>query len=109
MILQVAKRRLIIVIALALALLVLAVALTIATTPEPITLHNLNARGFGDSVLVNLEVSNHTSHAYTFIPLRLEVCDSPTWRVCPDGIHGFSQSDGVQAHSGGRISCVVKR
>lgn len=93
----------------ALVLLCLAVASVIAKASPLLTLHSMKVSQLGDSVIVGFEVSNHTSHPYGIIPSQLEVRDGTKWRPCPDGICGFSQSDGVRAYSAARTGCVVKR
>src|SRR5216684_3125723 len=67
---------------LALALVLVSLVFTLSTgRPVPaITLHYLGANQAGALTVLNLAVSNHTSHVYALHPVRLEFRQSPVWK-----------------------------
>ena len=89
---------------------VLAVALWVARSPAPgISLSILKVAQLGDAIAVMCEVRNRTSTKCNLLPLRLETNNGTAWRLCSQGLGGYSSVDDISPEQAGKLICTIKR
>lgn len=103
------KTRLTLVAAVVMALVVVAFFWVARAASPGITLQVLKAAPLGDSVAVMCEVRNRTSTKCNLVPLRLETNNGTAWRLCSDGLGGYSTVEDISPEQAGKLICTIRQ
>ena len=102
------KARVALIVAVVLVLMGVPFLFWAARPTADLTVHYFGIARTPDGVVVTFDVSNHTDHPYSLMPVRLETRDGPGWKECSHGICGTTRTTDLGRFPNLRLSCMIR-